>query len=269
MRRLPRELIRAREVLFNLVSKEVRVQYRYAVLGFLWAVLEPLAMTAVLSFVFTFIVPIRMGGAGPQAVLLLCAYLFWKFFADSLGTGSRSLVDNRTLVNKVNFPREVIPLASVGVAAVNLSIGFVIFLGVLYLFGGGLTAAVVWFPLVFAIQLSVIVGAVLLLSGLNAFYRDISYITSVALVFGFYATPIFYDMNTAAGIAQEKGGEWAVNLLYVNPMVGIVTAYRDTLVNGVVPGFWLLLWPAVCGVLLTCVGLYTFRRNSGAFADQL
>ena len=266
---MPRELIRAREVLINLVSKEVRVQYRSAVLGFLWAVLEPLAMTAVLSFVFTFIVPIRMGGEGPQAVLLLCAYLFWKFFADSLGTGSRSLVDNRTLIGKVNFPREVIPLASIGVALVNLSIGFVIFLGVLYLFGGALTSAVVWFPLVFIIQLSVIVGAVLLLSGFNAFYRDISYITSVALVFGFYATPIFYDMDTASMIATQQEAEWAVNILYINPMVGIVSAYRDTLVNGVAPTVGLLLWPGVCGVILTIAGLYTFRRNSGAFADHL
>lgn len=268
---MPMELIRGREILVNLVSKEVRVQYRYAAMGFLWAVIEPLAMTAVLTFVFGYIVPIRMGdsGGGPRPDLLLCAYLFWKFFSDSLGTGSRSLVDNRTLISKVNFPREVIPLASIGVAGVNLVIGFFIFLGVLYLFGGAITASIVWLPLVFGIQLMLIVGAVLLLSGLNAFYRDVSYIVGVLLVFGFYATPIFYDMNTVAVIAEARNSEWAVNLLYFNPMVGLVSAYRDVLVNGVAPGVGVMIWPTLCGAALCAVGLYTFRKFSGAFADAL
>jgi len=272
--RLPMDLIRARELLMDLVSKDLRAQYRYAVMGFMWAVIEPLAMTLVLTVVFSFVLDLKMDRPGvdteqPFAVLLLCAYLFWKFFSDSLSGGSRSLVDNRSLIDKVNFPREVIPLASIGFAFVNLCIGLVIFVIVHLLFGGSISATYLLLPVVFGIQLTLTVGLTLLLSSMNAFFRDVSYIVNVALVFGFYATPIFYTLATVQQIAGEKAMPWALALYQLNPMVGLVSSYRSVLVDNDLPSAALLAWPTFIAVSFLLIGVVVFRKNSGHFADYL
>lgn len=264
------ELIRARELLVDLIWKDLRAQYRRAVLGFLWAVIEPLMMTLVLTVVFTVLLPMKMGnGKQSFAVMLLCAYLFWKFLSDALGSASRSLVDNRTLIGKVNFPREAIPLASVGFCLVNLAIGLVIYFPVSMLLGTYPGAAYVWLPFVFAIQLGLVVGLALLFSCLNAWYRDVSYLVGVGLVFGFYGTPIFYDLSQIRSIAESKGMEWIIQLMYLNPMVGLVTSYRDIMVHDTAPSISILIWPACLAVVVLITGVVVFRKHSGTLADHL
>ena len=264
------ELIRARELLVDLVWKDLRAQYRRAVLGFMWAVIEPLMMTLVLTVVFTVLLQMKMGnGKQSFAVMLLCAFLFWKFLADALSSASHSLVDNRTLIGKVNFPREVVPLASVGFCLVNLVIGLVIYLPVSMLLGTYPGIAYVWLPFVFAIQLALVVGLSLIFSCLNAWYRDVSYIVGVGLVFGFYGTPIFYDLNLIRGIAENKGMEWVVTLMFINPMVGLVTSYRDIMVHDTAPSVAVLIWPAILAVTVLLAGVLVFRKRSGTLSDYL
>lgn len=278
LRRLPRELIRARELLRDLVSKDLRVRYRYAVMGFLWSVIEPLALMAVLTFIFTFVlsgkVPVTGVAEPPYAVSLLCGLIFWQFTANALSGATNSLIDNQNLVKKVYFAREVIPIAATGYPLVNLAIGFVILMALHLITGGSLGPAMLWFAIVFAIHLALVVGLALLFSCGNVLYRDVGYIVGVAIVFGFYASPIFYRLEF---VTQAQGVPvWAaswypvfVKLYLLNPVAELLTAYRQILFEQRMPDLWLLLWPAVCAALAVCAGTLVFRRCGPTLSDHL
>lgn len=267
-----RDLVRARELIVDLVRKDMRARYRYAMMGFLWAVLEPVALMVVLTFVFSYVLggspmgPGAQGGA-PFAVSLLCGLIFWQFTANSVLSSVRCLIDNQNLVKKVYFAREAVPVAALGYPMVNLAIGFVLLVALHLVLGGGLTLAVLWVPLIFGIQLLLTAGAALLLSCANVIYRDIGYMASVAVLFGFYATPVFYPLELV--LESDKLPALAKGLYLLNPMAELLTAYRQALFEGHMPALWLLIWPAVSGAALFLGGAWLFRRLAPTLSDYL
>ena len=157
LRTLPADLLRSRELLVDLVRKDLRVRYRYAAAGFVWAVLEPLAYMAMLTVVFQWILaprtgPAMFGEGTPYAVGLLCGLVFWQFTSNALAAATNALIDNQHLVKKVNFTLEVVPLATLGYPAVALSIGLFILALVHLIFGGRLGAGLLWLPVLLGIQ---------------------------------------------------------------------------------------------------------------------
>lgn len=270
------DLIRSRGLLWDLVWKDLRARYRNTIMGFVWAVLQPLMLMLILTFVFSVIFPGKVEGVDggsdhPFHVTLLCGLIFWQFFATSLGRCTNSLLDNHDLVKKVYFPREVVPIAAMGNAVVNLLIGFVVLLIIHLLAGGSLGLGIVWLPIIFAIQFTLILGLALLCSSLNVYYRDVAYMVDVVLTLGFYATPLFYPLafvrDWAAGVGTY--GQPLLTLYMMNPMVGFVEAYRQCILDGVTPDLALLAWPAVCAVVFLFVGAWVFRRNAPVLADYL
>ena len=273
--RLFRDVVRARELIVDLVRKDLRARYRYALMGFLWAVLEPVALMLVLTFVFSFVLEANpaaaKGAAGaksaPYAVFLLCGLIFWQFSANAIMASVRCLIDNQNLVKKVYFAREAVPIAALGYPLVNLAIGFVLLLGLHLLLGGGLGVAMVWVPVLFGAQLLLTAGAGLLLSCTNVIFRDIGYMAAVVVLFGFYATPVFYPLELVmeAGRIPE-----VVKWLYLlNPMAELLTAYRQALFELRTPDLWLFVWPCVSGVVLFVGGAWTFRRLGPTLSDYL
>ena len=139
--RLIPDLVRARQLLFDLVWKDLRVRYRYAAMGFLWAVIEPLAFTLILTFVFAFVLADRAALVGPDAgppyaVMLLCGLIFWQHFTVSLSTATTSVVINKNLLKKVRFTREVVPIAACCMPLVQLGLGFLMLIIAHLIFGG-------------------------------------------------------------------------------------------------------------------------------------
>jgi ABC-type polysaccharide/polyol phosphate export permease len=276
VRRLIPDLIRSRQLLFDLVWKDIRIRYRYALMGFLWAVLEPLIMMAVLTVVFVFVFDLRPttgGGATDAAVKILCGLIAWQFFSNAVSAATNSLVDNRSLVTKVNFPREVIPLSSIGIAVVNLVIGSVL---ILLLYSIMLTELpsvnIVFIPLVFIIQFLLIIGLALFLSSWNARFRDVGYMVNACLLFGFYATPVIYEAQFIVGKLEGMDFPGLKQLFFLNPMAGIITAYRNLLFgveSSAVDWLKLLAWPAACALLLLVLGVVTFRRQAPTLSDRL
>ncbi len=278
LRRLPRDLIRARELLRDLVSKNLRVRYRYAVMGFLWAIFEPLALMLVLTFIFTFIFSGRAPVSGqentPYAVSLLCGLIFWQFTATALTSATQSLIDNQNLVKKVHFPREIIPIAATGYPLVNLGIGFVILLALHVISGGIIRLSLLYFCIVFGLHLAALVGLATLLACANVLYRDIGYMTSVAVVFGFYASPVFYPLEFVVRLTDlpawvEPWYPWLVRLYLLNPMAELLTAYRQILFECRFPDLWLLAWPSVTAVVALGLGAYVCRRTGPTLSDYL
>jgi len=256
--------------MWDLFSKDLRARYRNAIMGFVWAVLQPLLMMLILYMVFGVIFAERIGASDqkhPYAVTLLCGLIFWQYFASSVSRATTSILDNADLVKKVYFPREVIPLSALGNCTVNLLIGFIVLLIFHLATGGGLGIGAVWMVPVFAVQLTLTVGIALLCSSLNVYFRDVGYMVDVGLTFGFYATPIFYSLDMVRERAVSSPGLLSIYML--NPMVGIVTAYRDAFLDNRFPDFATLGWPAFCAVAMLAVGVAVFRYNSPTIADHL
>ncbi len=275
LRRLIPDLLRGRELLFDLVWKDVRIRYRYAMLGLMWAVIEPLFMMLVLTFVISVVFQIQPGrrpenaGPGFDAVFILAGLLTWQFLAAALTSSARSLIDGENLVTKVNFPREVLPLAAIGSACVNLVIGLVL-LSVLHLaFVGMPPATAGWAAALVLVVVLLAAGLGLLISTLNLAFRDVGYITNAALLFGFYATPVFYSPSMVENALAARDLDWLYPIYFANPMAGTITAIRDALFYGQTPSASLIAWPIACAAGSFAAGLIVFRRRAGTLADQV
>ncbi len=266
------DLVRARELLRDLVWKDLRARYRYAVMGFMWAVIEPLMFMLILAFVFSFVFTDRAAMAGgekkiPFPVMLLCGLIFWQYFTAAVTSATMSLVDGRNLVKKVHFTREIIPIAACCVPLVNLGIGFLLLIVLHLATGGSVGLATLWIPVLFSVQFLLTVGLALLLSCGHVLFRDVGNTVSVALMFGFYASPVFYPLELVLQAHSVPG--WMVNAYMLNPMAELLTCYRQVLFEQRFPDVALLVWPACCAVLFFLTGLIVFRRNAPTMADHL
>ena len=221
-----RELWDYREILANLVRKELKVKYTASVLGAVWSLLNPLVFLAV----FTFVVKILGNETPHYAVFLLSGLLAWNLFSVALGNGTRSVIDNGNLVKKVYFPREILPLAVVGVALVDFVLQSSVLLVFMIVSGYGFhVEALVLYPLSFLTLVVFTTAMTLWVSALNVRYRDVQHLIGLALLVWFWMTPIVY----AAGLVQQKltGPDapfsprlWAMYLL--NPLTPIVSGFQ-------------------------------------------
>jgi len=272
------DLIRYRRLLLDVVSKELRARYRNAMMGFLWAVLQPVLMMLILTFVFGFLLQGIVASKGiaterSYAVFLLCGLVPWQFMASALSRGAGSLPENQDLIKKVHFPREIIPLAAVINCVINVLIGFVTLFVVLALLEGiGMIGrGVLYVPIIFAVEFALAAGLALLFSALNVYYQDIAYLIEVALAFGFYATPILYPLPKSMAVLPVSPGlqHWLYELYLLNPMANLIVAFRQAILDNVFPDPILLLRPAIIAAGALLLGAITFRRAAPTFADYL
>ena len=226
LRQRIRELWGYREVLLNLVRKELKVKYTGSVLGAVWSLLNPVVFLAV----FTFVAKVLGAAAKDYAEFLLAGLLAWNLFSVSLTSGAISVISNANLVKKVSFPREILPLATVGVALVDFalqSLVFFAFLAVAY----GFSLSVIWlYPIAFVALLLFTVAVTLWVSSMNVRYRDLTHLIGLALLVWFWLTPIVYGIARVHStlIAKPHGALlWRVYLL--NPMAWIISGFQTAL----------------------------------------
>jgi ABC-2 type transport system permease protein len=273
-----RELWASRQILANLVRKEVKVKYKSSVLGIAWSMLNPVLYLAVFSLVFIVVLKIQT----PHfPVLLLSGLLAWNLFSNSLGMGARSVVDNANLVTKVYFPREILPLASVGAAGVDFLTQALVLIGFMAVsryavFGWNL----VLLPLALVTLLVFVSAMCMFVAALNVRYRDTQHLLSLALLVWFWVTPVIYP---SARVWGTLGRHQVFKFLYLsNPMASIVMGFQRALYGIPSPGGQPILAPVsvpwLAGVLAcVCLGSTvllgfawrTFFHLSGDFAEEL
>lgn len=271
------EVYEHRALLANLVRRELRVRYKGSVLGFLWSLLNPAMYLVVFSIVFTAFLPSRVPLFG---IFMLSGLLVWNFFSGSVQSAARSLVENRALVQKVWFPREVLPLASIGAGLVNLALqGIVLVIGLLVFRNAPDVSAL---PLLIVAIVAVLVfttGLGVMLSALTVGYRDIEHLLDVGLTAWFWMSAVVYPYAAVAG--QLGDNEWVANF---NPVLAPILAFQRVLYNpppdpvdGVVvlPELDLSFYyqrlgiTMLVGLVLVWVGLLVFARREDSFGDQL
>lgn len=253
-----RELITARDLLYMWSWREIRTRYKQSMLGMGWAIVQPLAMTIVYVMVFTTIVRVPSDGI-PYPLFAYTALLPWTFLASAISTGVPSLVANMGLVTKIYFPREVLPLAAIIGRLFDFMWASVVLLGLLLIYQVPITPAILWLPLLLALQVLLTVGVVLLGAALNVAYRDVGQLIPLLTQVWLYASPVIYPVSLVPDRFRA--------LYYLNPMAGIIDGYRNALLLGKAPDGPGLILSAVVSSVLVLAGYAYFKKVEVTFAD--
>jgi ABC-type polysaccharide/polyol phosphate export permease len=264
-----REVWHYRELVRNLVVRDLKVRYKSSLLGVAWSWLNPLLMMAVYTVLFTIF--LRNDTVPHYPVFLLCGLLPWNFFNDAVIQATGSVVNNASLIKKVYFPSIVLPLSVVLSNLVNFLIALPLFFVLALIFGVRPTWWVLLLPVTILIQVVFTIGLTLILATLNVFFRDTQIILGVITLAWFFLTPVFYPINAVPPEAQVLG--YTINaqlwLRRLNPMASIIASYRDLLYWGAPTGLDFLLRTAVTALVVLVVGFLIFQRYSPRFGEEI
>lgn len=236
----------------------VRGRYQQSVLGGLWAIIQPAAAAVIFTIIFSFFIPIDTGGI-PYIVFSYTAMVPWTLFSSSVLEMADSLVGNMNLVSKIYFPREILPVSSMLARLVDFFISFSLILLFMLIYQIPIfIPGWLLLPFVLLTQLSLGLGLGLIGSALNVFYRDIRLIFILGMQIWFYATPILYPVSSVPENLRV--------IYFLNPMAGVIVAYRAVLLYQELPGLYLLVSSGVALVILL-FGYWFFKRVEFQFAD--
>ncbi len=260
-----RAMLRYRYLFTQMVQRELRQKYKGSALGVLWYIVNPLALMGAYWLMFGELIPVVNEPDYP--LFLMVALSVWLFFAQSLTGAADSLIAQSSLVSKVRFPRETIPASVVTVQLATSGVLLAILAPIVIAIRGTLKPALLLLPLIVLCLYAFVLGAALLVSVLNAYFRDVAPILGAVLLPWFFLTPIFFRVERLPGIG---GNEWARWLLtWGNPVAPFVNAARDVLYAGVAPGWKTLVYIAAAGAIALAGGLALFRRMEGELAVVL
>jgi len=259
-----KNIFKYHELIFSLTKKELKVKYRGSFLGFFWSLINPILVMLVYTFVFSFVMRL---GVKDYAVFLISALLSWNFLANSVNFGANCIVANSNLVNKIYFPREIIPLSVVFANLFNFLLELAAIMIVLSFLGYKFYMYLYWLPVLIIIEFLLVSGLTLLVSALNVFFRDLSHLISIIIMVWFFGTPIIYPLDLVPPKFQT--------ILYFNPMTTITSMYRNIFYHVKYPEG--TVWPSpiiivsnlAVIILIFFVGYFVFKRLEGKFAEEI
>ncbi len=257
-----REVWRYRSLLLILSWRDIRVRFKQTAIGAAWALLRPLLTLVILTIVFSQIARLPSEGNAPYVLLVLSGLLPWQFFAAGLSDAANSVIDNEKIVSKIYFPRLVIPISALAVCLVDFAISLLILVGIFAFYGFAPGWNLLALPVVLIFAILAALGPGLMLAALNVKYRDFRYVVPFIVQMGIYVSPVAYSTSLI-----PEG--WRV-LYYLNPMAGLIDAFRWTVLgNNFTP--W---WPGIglsFSVLLVLLiaGVLYFRATERSFADNI
>lgn len=257
-------------ILKQLVVTDFKLRYKGSVLGYLWTLLRPLALFAVLYVVFVNF--LRFGDDIPHyPVYLLLGVVLWNYFIEVTVNGVTSIVGKGDLMRKLSFPRYVVVIAGSVSALINLAINLLVVVVFILINGVDITWNIVWLPLIVFELFVLSLGMSFLLSALYVRFRDINYVWEVLIQAGFYLTPILYPIAMV-----EKFSVFASKLLLLNPMAQIIQDARHALVTQQTStvysvfsgsGYWLIPFGVV--FIVAASSSFYFRKKSPTFAEEI
>lgn len=255
-----RLLVSYRELLVGWASREVRSRYRQSVLGFGWALVQPLFSLVVISVVFGSFVHVPSDGV-PYPIFSYTALLPWALFANSVSSAVPSILNNMHLVTKIYFPREILPLSAILARLVDFAIASIVFVGLMVWYRMPVHVTLVYVPLLLVIQIVLALGVGLMGAAISVFLRDISFAIPLGLQLWMYATPVIYPLSMVPD-------QWRA-IYQINPMVGIIDSYRRVLLLGQPPDLGLLGFSTLVSVLLCILAYAYFKKLEIAMSDVI
>ncbi len=258
MIQLIREIVNYRELIWALALKDLRVRYKRSILGFLWALLNPLLMMIVLTIVFSTIMrfPINQ-----YAVFLICALLPWTFFSQSLSYSVDSIVGNGELLKKLYIGKSVFPVAAVLANLINFVLSLIPLLLLLLVLRFPLHWTWVYLPLPLICLIAFTLGFGFLCAATNVFFRDVAHIIQIVLSAWFYFSPIIYPLD----LVPQK-----YHILFrLNPMLYIINGFRMAIYYGALPTVQSAAMSLAGGFIFLIAGYLIFRRYQDTFVYYL
>lgn len=256
------EIFTYRELLFSLATRGIKVQYKQTFLGAAWAVFIPFTTMLIFTFIYKAkIIAIDTGNI-PYPVFVYCGLLPWTFFAGALNAATQSLVSNSSLIDKIYFPREIIPISSILSKVIDLLIASIVLFGLMLFYKVKIHITILAVPLVLLLQIILVSGFTFILSMGNLFYRDIGYVVTGMAPLLMFVTPVIYPIKV---VSKQLQGV----LITVNPMIPIIDTYRDLILIGRWPDLAKLAIPIVLCFCIFFIGLLWFHKNEHLFAENI
>lgn len=253
-----KELWHFRELFYTLVWRDIKVRYKQTAIGIVWAMLQPLIMMIVFSVFFGRIAGISSEGI-PYPIFAFAGLLFWTLFSSSLSAASGSLVANQAMIQKVYFPKIILPIATAGVFVIDFFFASLILAGLMiyYGFAPTISGIILIIPALF-ITLVASIGLGLALASINVKYRDVRYVLPFFIQLLLFVTPVIYPPSVLGKY------DW---LWFLNPMAGVIDSMRAGLLGVGVIDWQLLGVSFFVSAALFMTGLLIFNRTEKYFAD--
>ncbi len=253
-----KEIYDYREMIWMLVRRDLRGRYKGSMLGFLWTFLNPLLQLMVYTVVFSFIM---RAGIEKYYLFLFVALIPWMFMATSVQGGATCIIAQKSLVSKIYFPRQVLPIAHVTTCFVNMLLCFVVVFIV-----SGISVGINFKVLPFLIPTMIIeyilaLGIALIVSGITVYFRDMEHILGIFVMAWQFLSPIMYSIDM---VPEALRG-----VFMLNPMSAIIIAYRNIIYEKCAPDMSTMLLALVTGVVFLVIGWKLFERMQKHFAEEL
>jgi len=255
-----KEVWQYRELFYFLTKRDIKVRYKQTLLGALWAVIQPVFTMIVFTLFFGRLAKIPSDGI-PYPVFVYAALLPWTYFANAVTAAGNSLVGNANLISKVYFPRIIVPASAALSGLIDFMIALAVLLGMMIYYQFIPGWGILLFPVLLLLTFLCALGVGLWLSALNVHYRDIRYVIPFLVQLWLFITPVIYPVSLV-----PLPYRW---LLALNPMGGLISAYRAAFLGSQPVNWSLLVISAVVIVLLLTTGLYYFNKVEKQFADVI
>ena len=252
------EIYNYREMLFNLVKKDLRTRYKGSFLGFLWTLLNPLLQLAVYSIIFSMVMRVDIEN---YPVYLFVGLIPWIFFSAAISNSMVCIISNKEMIKKIYFPRIIIPISVVSSAWISMLFSMIIVILALIVFKVGISWHILLLPIPVLIEYIMILGFSLLLSSLNVFFRDLEHIFSIIIMAWFYMTPIVYTIDMIP--------DQYLYIFRLNPMVDLIQMYREILFYHQMPGLNNIGALLVISIFILSIRGFVFSKVQKRFAEEL
>lgn len=255
-----KELWEYRELFYFFTWRDIKVKYKQTVLGILWAVFQPILMTLLFTLAFGNMIRSNSQMQMPYPVFALSGFILWNIFSSGLSNAGNSMVNNANIIKKIYFPRLIIPISSVLVSLIDFLMAFLVFVPVLYYFGGSFNlSAIALVPISALLAVMAAFGLGTFLSAVNVKYRDFRYILPFFIQAMLFITPVIYPISISSnGIFQT--------ILKLNPMNAPIELLRYS-IGGTALDPQNLMMSIGVSVALFLLGIIYFRRTEMYFAD--
>lgn len=254
-----REIYDYREMVYSLIKRDLRGRYKGSALGFLWTFLNPLFQLIVYTIVFSIIM--RMPYQ-KYYLFLFVALIPWIFFSTSVVGGAGCIWAQKDLVNKIYFPREVLPISFVTCQLINMLLSFIVIFAVLIFTGHGISLeAIAYLPIVVIVEYLFALGITMLVSAVTVFLRDVEYILNIIMMAWQFLSPVMYGVDMVP--------EQMKPIFSLNPMTSILMVYRDIFYYKQVPNVRTLLLATILGIIILIIGVLTFEKLKRHFSEEM
>ncbi len=260
-----RETWQFRDLLLTLAGRDLKLRYKQTALGVIWVILQPLMAAGIFSFVFGMVAGLKGASGVPYIVFSYAGLLGWNLFNNTLTKASGCLLGNAHLISKVFFPRLILPLSGVPSTLVDFAVALIMLAVLMIVFQISPTPAMLALPVWMLLLMMMAMGAGMMAAALSVSYRDVQYILPVFMQILLYASPIAYSASEALTRIPEK---YQI-IFYLNPLTGLLEAFRWSLLGKGELSSAGLLYSASCSVIIMTFGAFMFKRMEKKFADVI